>query len=63
MNTQKYKESLNKTPEPVALSDIKQKMDLRGLMKYAKEKGIKVEEMSDKEKAAFIRNTNTNQKQ
>lgn len=63
MNKQKYKESLNKISEPIALSDVKQKMDLRGLMKYAKEKGIKVEEMSDEEKAAFIRNTDTNQKQ
>lgn len=53
MNTQKYKESLNKTPEPVALSNTKQKMDLRGLMQYAKEKGIKVEEMSDEEKNSF----------
>lgn len=56
VNTQKYKESLSKTPEPVVLNDIKQKMDLRGLMQYAKEKGIKIEEMSDEEKTVFIKN-------
>lgn len=63
MNTQKYKELLSKTSKPILLSDMKQKMDLRGLMKHAKEKGIKVEEMSYEEKTSFIRNIDTNQKQ
>jgi len=30
-------------------------MDLRGLMKYAKEKGVKVEQLSKEEKLAFLR--------
>ena len=38
----KYRDSLEKTPEPVLLSQIQTKMDLRGLMHYAKEKGIPV---------------------
>lgn len=37
----KYRDSLEKTPEPVLLSQIQTKMDLRGLMHYAKEKGKK----------------------
>ena len=40
----KYRDSLEKTPEPVLLSQIQTKMDLRGLMYYAKEKGKKVME-------------------
>ena len=35
----KYRDSLEKSPEPVLLSQIQTKMDLRGLMHYAKEKG------------------------
>ena len=38
----KYKESLRHMPEPIMLSQIQKKVDLRGLMNYAKEKGIKV---------------------
>ena len=33
----RYRESLKETPEPILLSQIQTKMDLRGLMKYAKE--------------------------
>ena len=51
----KYKESLKNTPEPILLSQIDKKMDLRGLMKYAKEKGVKVVQLSQQEKAAFIK--------
>jgi len=38
----KYRESLVNMPEPIMLSQITQKMDLRGLMAYAKSKGVKV---------------------
>lgn len=38
----KYRDSLEKTPEPVLLSQIQTKIDLRGLMHYAKEKGKNV---------------------
>lgn len=51
----KYKESLAKTSGPILLSQITQKMDLRGLMKYAKEKGVKVEQLSKEEKFAFLK--------
>lgn len=52
----RYKESLAKMPEPILLSQCPQvKLDLRGLMEYAKEKGVKVIELTEKEKAAFIR--------
>jgi hypothetical protein len=40
---------------PVLLSQITRKMDLRGLMKYAKGKGVKVEQLSEEEKAAFMK--------
>ena len=52
----KYKESLAHMPEPILLSQCpKINLDLRGLMQYAKAKGMKVIELTDKEKAAFIR--------
>ena len=51
----RYRESLKETPEPILLSQIQTKMDLRGLMKYAKEKGKKVMELSEEERRAFIR--------
>lgn len=50
----KYRDSLEKTPEPVLLSQIQTKMDLRGLMHYAKEKGKKVMELSEKERMSFM---------
>ena len=52
----KYRDSLEKTPEPVLLSQIQTKMDLRGLMHYAKEKGKKVMELSEKE-SHLLRNS------
>ena len=50
----RYRESLKETPEPILLSQIQTKMDLRGLMKYAKEKGKKVMELSEEERRSFI---------
>ncbi len=50
----KYRESLAKTPEPILLSQIQTKMDLRGLMNYAKEKGKKVVDLTDQEKKLFV---------
>lgn len=52
---EEYRDSLEKTPEPVLLSQIQTKMDLRGLMHYAKEKGKKVMELSEKERMSFIK--------
>ena len=51
----RYRESLKETPEPILLSQNQTKMDLRGLMKYAKEKAKKVMELSEEERRSFIR--------
>ena len=52
----KYKESLANMPDHILLSQCpKLRLDLKGLMQYAKEKGVKVIELSEKEKAAFIK--------
>ena len=51
----KYKESLERTAEPILLSECPQiKMDLPGMMKYAKEHGKQVLELTEEEKKAFI---------
>lgn len=52
----RYKESLAKMPDPILLSQCPNvRLDLRGLMQYAKERGVKVIELTEKEKAAFIK--------
>ena len=51
----RYEESLRNAPEPVLLSQISIKLDLRGLMKYAKSKGLRVAQLSEKEKLDFIK--------
>lgn len=51
----RYRESLATMPEPILLSQCPQmKLDIRGLMKYAKEKGKKVVELTEAEKKQFI---------
>ena len=51
----RYKQSLANTPEPILLSQCPQiKMDLRGMMRYAKSIGKKVVELTDDEKRMFI---------
>lgn len=50
----KYKESLKHMSEPIMLSQIQRKVDLRGLMKYAKEKGVKVTQLTNEEKDRFL---------
>ena len=48
--------NLASMPETILLSQCpKVRLDLRGLMQYAKEKGVKVLELTEKEKAAFIK--------
>lgn len=52
----KYKESLAHMPEPILLSQCpKINLNLRGLMQYAKEKGVKVIELTDEERSEFIK--------
>ena len=59
MNEQmkKYKNSLSNMQGPIFLSQCPNiKLDLRDyLMRYAKEKGVKVVDLSEKEKASFIK--------
>ena len=51
----RYRESLAMMPEPIMLSQCPQiKIDLRGLMEYAKRKGKKVIELTEEEKKLFI---------
>lgn len=52
----RYEKSLESTLGPIRLSDMKQDMDLRGIMTYAKAQGKHVIDFSDEEKARFIRN-------
>ena len=51
----KYKESLAVSPEPIMFSQITKKMDLRGLMEYAEEKGMKVSQLTEKERLSFMK--------
>jgi len=55
----RYKESLKNTPEPVLLSQMDQQIDLRGLLSYAKDKGVSVSELNEQEKQAFVHARNT----
>lgn len=52
----RYEKSLESTQGPIRLSDMKQDMDLRGIMTYAKAQEKRVIDLSDEEKARFIRN-------
>lgn len=54
--TRRYEESLAKMPEPILLSQSpKIELDLRGLMQYAKKKGVKVIELTEREKVLFVK--------
>lgn len=50
----KYKASLANMEEPIQLSQIKNKMDTRGVIKYAKDKGVSVADLTDEEKNRFV---------
>lgn len=50
----KYKESLKSTPGPIMLSQIPMKIDLRGIIAYAKEKGVQPAMLSEEEKQRFV---------
>ena len=49
----KYKESLKNTGKPIMLEDIKQRVNIKAIMNYAKKKGVNVSELTDKEKKFF----------
>ncbi len=46
----KYRESLTGMSDPIMLSQMKNTMDLRGLMQYAKDKGVKVSQLTESER-------------
>jgi hypothetical protein len=50
----RYRESLAKTPAPILLSQMGQSLNLRGIIRYAKDKGVKVDQLSEQEKMMFI---------
>lgn len=52
----KYEEILAITPEPIDLSEVSQKVDLRGIIAYAKTKGVSVIDLSEEEKQKFVSN-------
>ena len=59
---QKYKESLKNTPGPVRLQDLPPMViDYRGLLAYAKKKGVQPGMLSEEEKKTFILNESTSQ--
>jgi hypothetical protein len=52
---QNYRESLANTPGPILLKDIPQMViDYRGLVKYAREKGVQPIMLSENEKQRFV---------
>ena len=56
MNYDKYKESLKNTPSPINSNDpiSSIKIDIKGLLAYAKSVGKTVPELSDEEKEPFV---------
>ena len=59
---QKYKESLKNTPGPIRLQDLPPMViDYRGLLAYAKKKGVQPGMLSDEEKRSFVLKESTSQ--
>lgn len=51
-----YKISLNASARPIMPSELPKVMiDYKGLLKYAKEKGVRVIELTDVEKNRFVK--------
>jgi hypothetical protein len=50
----RYRESLAKTSDPILLSQIDQSLNLRGIIRYARDKGVKVEQLTEAEKMRFV---------
>ena len=46
----KYRESLDRMSEPIMPSQMEKTMDLRALMQYAKNKGVKVSQLTESER-------------
>ena len=55
LKMKRYRQSLSLMGEPKPLSEHKGiKMDLRGLMRFAREKGVSVIDLNEEEKMAFV---------
>lgn len=54
MNYNRYLESLKNTPEPILLSQMPVKMNLRKVADYAKEKGVRISSLSKEELKQFL---------
>ena len=46
----KCRKSLERMSEPIMLSQMEKTMDLRALMQYAKNKGVKVSQLTESER-------------
>ena len=46
----KYRKSLEGMSEPIMLSQMKKTMDLRAFLQYAKNKGVKVSQLTESER-------------
>ena len=46
----KYRKSLERMSEPIMLSQMEKTMDLRALMQYAMNKGVKVSQLTESER-------------
>lgn len=46
----KYRKALEGMSEPIMLSQMEKTMDLRALMQYAKNKGVKVSQLTESER-------------
>lgn len=52
---ERYKASLQDTPGPISLKDCPHaKVDLRGLLAYARSAGVQPADLSDEEKRRFV---------
>lgn len=54
MNYSRYLESLKNTPEPILLSQMPLKMNLKKVADYAKEKGVRISSLSKEELKQFL---------
>ena len=54
MNYDRYLESLKNTPEPILLSQMPIKMNLKKVADYAKEKGVRISSLSKEELKQFL---------
>ena len=50
-----YHESLKDMPAPIEACKIRQKLDTRGLIAYAKKQGKKIVDLSEDEKMLFMK--------